>query len=67
TRMRKYSTKSTEKESFKVQKFRSRYTSCVRTRPAFVFGQLTACPPRWEWPLQRLYRGHAFKNSSLLS
>ena len=33
--------------------FRSRYTSCVGTRPAAKIGKLT------EWPLQRLYRGHA--------
>jgi hypothetical protein len=38
--------------------FRSRYTSCVGTRPAAKIGKLT------EWPLQRLYRGHAGQCSS---
>ena len=39
--------------------FRSRYTSCVGTRPAIKIGQLTACPPKEEGPLKRLYRGQA--------
>ena len=37
--------------------FRSRYTSCVGTRPAIKIGQLT------EWPLKRLYRGQAVQCS----